>query len=178
MKARLPVLLSALLVLSAAHCSAAESGRGYAAIGPVEVLGDGPHFLDAGIGLSNWSNKGGKRSNAGRIEARIGKKLAFAGPAIGLIANGDDSRYGYAGIYADFAYGKFVVTPVLAAGVYRRGNGIDLGGSLEFRESLEIAYRIADRWRAGVSLAHVSNAGIHEQNPGQQDLFVTCAMGF
>ena len=43
---------------------------------------------------------------------------------------------------------------------------------------LESAYGVSDRWRTGIAVAHISNAGLHRENPGQQDIFVTCAYGF
>lgn len=179
MKWCIPVLVAAALSLwTVARSSAAEYGPVYATLGPFEVLGDGHHYVDAGVGLFNCFNKLDKRSNAARIELRVGKKLAFVGPAVGVIANEEGGRFGYAGIYADLAYGKFVLTPLLGVGAYRQGNSIDLGGTFEFRESLEIAYRVSDRWRAGIAAAHISNARLHRENPGQQDIFVTCAYGF
>lgn len=179
MRRLLSAMLAAILLLwSVSPSSAGESGSVYATLGPFEVLGDGRHALDAGVGLFDCLNKLDKRSGAARIEFRIGKKLAFVGPAVGLVANEEGGRFGYAGIYADLAYGKFVLTPLLGVGAYRRGNSIDLGGTFEFRESLEIAYRVSDRWRAGIAVAHVSNAGFYGGNPGQQDIFVSCACGF
>lgn len=179
MRRCLPVLLvAALCVCTASRSSSAESTPAYATLGPFDVLGDGHHYLDAGVGLFDCFNKLDERSNAARIELRIGKKLAFVGPAVGVVANEEGGRIGYAGIYADFAYKKLVLTPLLAVGAYRRGNSIDLGGTFEFRESLEIAYRVSDRWRTGIAVAHLSNAGLHRENPGQQDIFVTCAYGF
>lgn len=53
------------------------------------------------------------------IELRVGKKLAFVGPALGIFASEEGLRYGYAGIYADFGYKRFVLMPLLAAIVYR-----------------------------------------------------------
>ncbi|MBI5343556.1 MAG: acyloxyacyl hydrolase [Deltaproteobacteria bacterium] len=169
---------AALLLGAACHSWAAEGKPVYATIGPFDVLGSGPNYLDAGAGLFNFYNKADKRSIAERIELRFGKKLAFVGPALGVFANGEGFRYGYAGIYADFCYKRFVLTPLFAAGVYHRGGSLDLGGPFEFRESLEIAYRFDDRWQAGVSVAHISNAKIYRNNPGQQDLLLTIAGGF
>jgi hypothetical protein len=179
MKKCFPASLAiALILFAASHVWAAEPGTGYATIGPFDVLGNSRHHMDAGVGLFDCFNKLDKRSNAARIELRVGKKLAFVGPAVGVIANDEGGRYGYAGIYADFVYGKFVLTPLLAAGIYRQGNSIDLGGPFEFRESPEVSYRFTDRWRAGVSLAHISNASIYNSNPGQQDLLFIVAAGF
>lgn len=176
---RIPQLLAAaLFLLALPRLSAAESGAAYKKVGPFDLLGNAAHVIDAGVGEFNASNKQKKRSGAARVELRIGRKLAFVGPAIGVIANEDDGRYAYAGIYAELAWRKFLLTPVVAAGAYRRGNGLDLGGTLEFRESLEFAYRISERWRAGLSIGHLSNGDIHEGNPGQQDVFVTVAAAF
>lgn len=174
----LPASLAVALFLWAASCAPASAGpvgdRGVS----FEAAGDGPTCLDVGAGIFNWRNNLEKRSLAGRIELRIGRKIAFVGPAVGLVANNDGFRYGYAGVYSDIAYGKFVLTPVVATGIYRRGNSIDLGGALEFRESLEIAYRFTDTWRAGVSVAHISNANIYRNNPGQQDVLITSAINW
>jgi hypothetical protein len=156
---------------------AAEDTAVYATIGPLDVLGSGPHYLDLGVGVANLSGSG-NWAGAGKIELRVGKKLAFVGPAFGVFANNDGFRYGYAGIYADFGYGRFVLTPLLAAGVCHQGDRFDLGGPFEFRESLEIAYRLGERLRAGVSLAHISNADFYQNNPGQKDMLLTIAVGF
>lgn len=171
-------LAAAMLLWAAAPARAAESEVVYATMGPFEVLGDGGHSLGAGVGLFNVGDESGKRSRAARLELRVGKKLAFVGPAVGMIANEDGGRFGYAGIYADVACGKVVLTPLLAVGAYRQGDSIDLGGTFEFRESLETAYRFSERWRAGMAIAHISNAHLHRKNPGQHDFFVTCAVGF
>ena len=170
--------LAAVLLLCAPGVSrAADAGPVYATIGPFDVIGSGPHVLDAGIGLFDFLDNHEGLSLAGRIELRIGKKLAYIGPTLGLLANNEGFRYGYAGIYADFVYGKIVLTPLLAAGVNHRGNSIDLGGTFAFRESLEIACRFNDRWRVGVSIAHISNADIYEKNPGVEDFLLTVAVG-
>ncbi len=168
----------AFVMLAALCSSAAEPESVYAKIGPVDVLGRGLTFVDAGVGVVNLNDKADMRSSAGRIEVRIGRKLAFAGPALGLLLNDEGLRYGYAGLYADLVYGRFVVTPLLAAGLYRKGHNFDLGGCFEFRESVQVAYKLDARWRAGLSIAHISNARIYRQNPGQKDVFLTIAAGF
>ncbi len=171
--------LGAAFIMLAASCSpAAEPESVYANIGPVEVLGHGLTFVEAGGGVVNLNDKADMRSTAGRIEVRIGRKLAFAGPALGLLLNDGGFRYGYAGLYADLVWGRFVVIPVLAAGLYRKGHNFDLGGCFEFRESVQVAYKLDARWRAGLSIAHISNARIYRQNPGQKDVFLTIAAGF
>jgi lipid A 3-O-deacylase len=167
----------AVFLLPACLSWAAGDGAAYATIGSFEVLGNGPHYLDLGFGIADI-NRTDRWTGAGKIEVRVGKKLAFVGPVVGIFLNNDGFSYGYAGIYAEIGYGRFVLTPLLAAGVCHQNDGIDLGGTLEFRESLEIAYRIDERWRAGAALAHISNGNIYENNPGQNDLLLTIAVGF
>ncbi|HEX8043028.1 acyloxyacyl hydrolase [Candidatus Deferrimicrobium sp.] len=43
---------------------------------------------------------------------------------------------------------------------------------------MEIAYRLGERTRVGIEIAHVSNAGVYENNPGGNDLFATFSFGF
>jgi len=175
----LAIAFAAALVLSAAPGSrAAEPPPVYAKAGPFDLLGSGRSYIDVGYGIFELTNKRGKRTEAGRIEIRGGRKYAFLGPALGLLGNDDGGRFGYFGIYADLAWRGILLTPQLAVGIYRRGDSLDMGGALEFRESLEVSYPLGERWRAGISFGHISNGNIHKGNPGQEDLLLTIAAGF
>lgn len=102
----------------------------------------------------------------------------FLGPAIGLMANTDGGVFGYGGLYADIAYGNFIVTPLAGFGGYREGDSTDLGGVFQFRLSIGVSYQFENRHRLGLNLAHVSNATIHEINPGEEELYLTYAIPF
>ena len=39
--------------------------------------------------------------------------------------------------------------------------------------SLDVAYRFDNGHRVGVRAAHISNGGANEQNPGEEELFLT-----
>lgn len=67
------------------------------------------------------------------------------------------------------------MTPQLAVGGYARRSGTHLGGAFQFRESIDIAYEFASRWRVGIRLAHISNADINSANPGVEELLATFA---
>jgi len=168
----------AAVLFAATGSHAAEPSPVYAKIGPFELLGSSRNHLDVGYGIFELTNKRGMRTEAGRIEVRGGRKYAFLGPAAGLLGNDDGGRFGYFGIYADLAWKGIVLTPQLAVGIYRRGDSLDMGGALEFRESLEVSHALGGRWRAGISFGHISNGGIHKGNPGQEDLLLTIAAGF
>ncbi|MDP6622047.1 MAG: acyloxyacyl hydrolase, partial [Alphaproteobacteria bacterium] len=61
---------------------------------------------------------------------------------------------------------------------YHRGQGKDLGHWIEFRSQLELAYRFDDRSRLGVSLSHISNASLDDNNPGTESLMLNYAVPF
>ncbi|MGB1540461.1 MAG: acyloxyacyl hydrolase [Rickettsiales bacterium] len=91
------------------------------------------------------------------------------GPIAGLEANEDGGFFGYAGLDWDFMLGQhWVITPSFAIAAYEEGDSRDLGGTLEFRSGLEIDYQMANQHRAGLSLHHISNAGIYDSNPGTE----------
>ncbi len=142
----------------------------------LRVLQQVPDYLDVGVGAFNAvsPHDGGQTTPQARIEYRGGNKLfSYFGPTVGLLFNTRGGLYGFGGLYADIAYDQFRLTPLAAAGGYHRGNGEDLGGVLEFRLSLTGSYELADKSRIGVELGHISNAGSHGKNPGENDIMMT-----
>jgi len=119
-----------------------------------------------------------RRSAAGRVEFRVGHKIYGIGPALGFLANTDGGAYGYRAVYADLKYHDLVLTPLAGLGAYQEGDGSDLGGVFQFRLALGVSYQFADKSRAGLTLAHVSNAGIHDDNPGEDEIYLTYALPF
>lgn len=159
--------------------AAAESQSVAFTAGSIEFLGDGPSFVDLGIGVFDINQEsGGDRAAAVNAQLRFGSKLFFIGPVAGILGTSDGGIYGYGGFYADIRFKKFVVTPLFAIGGYRPGNGKDLGGVFQFRQSIAFAYQFDGGSRLGVQIAHVSNASIQDRNPGQDDVFLTYAVPF
>jgi lipid A 3-O-deacylase len=140
------------------------------------VLGDQPSYLDLAAGAFDIPiHRGAVTTGEGRVEFRYGEKFFYIGPAVGLLVNGKGGVYGYGGFYADIAFDRFVVTPLAAVGAYRRGDGPDLGGTLEFRLSINAAYELDNKSRVGLQIAHISNAGIYHRNPDDNEVLVTYA---
>jgi hypothetical protein len=167
-------ILAAALSRTAAADPSSSSGLD---LGPLRLAGDEPSYLDFGAGAFNTqSHREAPTAAEGRIEFRYGKKLFYIGPALGVLGNTRGGAFGYAGIYSDIALGRFVLTPLGAVGAYRRGTGEDLGGTFQFRLSANLAYQFENRSRLGVQFAHISNAGIHTFNPGENELLVTYAI--
>ncbi len=162
----------------------ADGQRVFHRLGPVAVLGDGPHYVDVGLGVFDvfegvvFTDDEENRSAAGRVELRLGEKLYFIGPAVGLMANTDGGVFGYVGMYADLTYGDIVITPFAGPGGYAEGGSKDLGGVFQFRTGVTVAYAFAGGSRLGIHLGHLSHAGINGSNPGEEDVFITYALPF
>jgi hypothetical protein len=72
---------------------------------------------------------------------------------------------------------RFSLAPGFAAGLYDSGSVFDLGGTLEFRSSVELTYSPATGGRFGIGIHHLSNGGIYGQNPGTEAVWVSYSIG-
>jgi hypothetical protein len=99
-------------------------------------------------------------------------------PAFGAMASEADTAYGWAGGSLQIPLSsRWGLVPQIGAGVYRQGDGKNLGGSLEFRSGLEVVFRASDALRVGAEFYHLSKAGLHELNPGVNSLVLTFGVG-
>ncbi|MGF1611876.1 MAG: acyloxyacyl hydrolase [Kiloniellales bacterium] len=132
------------------------------------LMNDDPGFISLGIGGYDVYQNDDTAVDF-RLEYRHGKRLWIFKPWAGIEATSDGAVYGLGGILVDLFFGRrIVVTPSFGAGAYFNGDGKDLGGTIEFRSQLEIAYRFNDRSRLGIALSHISNAGLGDDNPGTE----------
>ena len=114
-----------------------------------------------------------------RAEVRARDKIWIFKPLGGVMVSSDGALYGFGGVLVDFYLGRrFVFTPSFAAGLYEDGDGKDLGHAVEFRSSVELAYRFNDRSRLGMSFYHLSNAGLSDNNPGTEVLSLNYSIPF
>lgn len=98
---------------------------------------------------------------------------------LGVGANTDGGIYGFAGGEYDWnLFGGFYMLPGFAVGAYSQGSSKNLGGTLEFKSSIELDYQFANSWRAGVALWHISNAGIYSHNAGTEVVEGTVSIPF
>ncbi|MEM7357290.1 MAG: acyloxyacyl hydrolase [Acidobacteriota bacterium] len=108
---------------------------------------------------------------------KLSEKLSLV-PAVGIAGSEDGNAWIYGGLRLDIEAGsRWVVTPQFSVSLYEDGDGKDLGGVLEFRSGLEVAYRYAKGRRLGVLFYHLSNAGLYEPNPGSNSLVLIWGFG-
>ncbi len=146
----------------------------------IELLGKTPNYVDLGTGVFDVfkRDRDGQTSASARVELRIGEKLYGFGPLIGLMANTDGGVNGYGGLYVDLAVGDIIVTPIAAVSGYSQGGSSYLSGVFLFRIGLGAAYEFENKVRVGVRLSHLSNASIHDDNPGEEEIYLTIALPF
>jgi hypothetical protein len=144
-----------------------------ARLGPLVVHGNEADNLLLGAGVFDLR---GNPSGSGTAEYRFGRKVFVVGLTLGLMANTDGGLFGYVGAYGDLSYKRLYITPQLAMGGYGEGSGQDLGGVFQFRQSIDLAYRFDNGHRLGIRAAHISNAGIHNINPGEEELLLTYSL--
>lgn len=146
--------------------------------GPMRILSDTPSHLDLGAGVYDIIGNAHRNETAAvDAEYRFGSKLYHIGPAVGVIADMRGGGMVYGGFYGDIAFGRVIITPLAGLGAWWHGGRTDedLGGTFQFRLSLEVAYRLDDRSRLGVRFGHISSADIHKVNPGENDLMLIYA---
>ncbi len=99
-------------------------------------------------------------------------------PMVGISATAYKNLWVYGGLRYDWKLSKhWIATPTFAVSLYEEGNGKDLGGVIEFRSGLEIAYRFDRGYRLGLEFYHLSHANIYDNNPGSNSLVLTWSLG-
>ena len=100
-------------------------------------------------------------------------------PFYGAMINGDDGKYFYSGLRKDIVLSdKTYLTPSFAIGYYDQGKSKDLGYDLEFRSQLEFSYKLESMNRIAISINHISNASLGEQNPGVESMVISFIRAF
>jgi len=114
---------------------------------------------------------------AGRVEYRHDKGLGILKPFGGFMLTDRQAAHLYAGVLIDwFPSDSFVITPSFAPGIYMKGESKDLGYLLQFRSQIEFAWRFNGGTRLGLSINHISNAGLGTQNPGSETVALSLIM--
>jgi hypothetical protein len=108
-------------------------------------------------------------------EYRFSEIMYGIRPIVGAFGTSDDAAYGYAGINWDVALipNQVYIIPNFAVGAFKKGDGKDLGGALEFRSGIELAYQFPNQHQIGLALNHLSNASLYDKNPGEETVMVT-----
>jgi lipid A 3-O-deacylase len=141
----------------------------WAVCAAAEPAAAGPRTLTVNVGSGQVLDSGGGAE--GGVELAFSDFWLGIAPTLGGLVSDTGSSYAYFGFRRDFAVGtRLSLTPFTGAGAYRQGDGVNLGGSTQFRSGLEIGLRLRQRDRLSLSLYHLSNAGLQRPNPGTESV--------
>lgn len=98
-------------------------------------------------------------------------------PAVGYNTTTEDDWYVYAGFrYFFWLSDTWRFDPTIAVGYFDPGDGIELGGSIEFRSGFEFSRRLSERTRLALGFAHLSNARLYRSNPGTETVSLSISI--
>lgn len=162
MRASTIVLLSALAI-------------GLGGLAPSVATADDRAWIVASAGVFNIAAEDKTPRDSRELELGLEWRgrpgLVGLRPNVGAMVHAESGGYLFAGLRRDFELGSaWGLSLGFAAGLFEDGDGIDLGGAVEFRSSIEIFARLGERSRLGLDFYHLSNAGIYEPNPGANSL--------
>ena len=87
-------------------------------------------------------------------------------PVTGALITQDSAAYFYTGVETNYSLGPINITPSFTPGLYRQGDGKDLGHPIEFKSEVQLSLDLSEGTNFGMSYNHVSNASLGEKNPG------------
>lgn len=111
------------------------------------------------------------------VEYRPAFRFYRVGPWLSFGTGKHHEFYAAVGGLLNLELGRgWVLTPSFGGGYYNASSGLDLGFDAEFRTGLELAKRFRNGHRLGISLAHLSNGSLSDQNPGTETFGVSYSL--
>ncbi len=111
------------------------------------------------------------------LDQTFGPRFGGLGPYAALSVNTDGGVFGSGGLFLDLQPFKNVyVRPFGGVGGYSEGGARELGGVFQFETGAAVAYRFESQTELGLIFKHISNAGIHDDNPGVNSLMLTVSV--
>ena len=134
------------------------------------------HQINFHTGTFDYSDDGKKSGLFGFQHQNVSlNRKSFLGnlsPITGFILTQDNASYLYTGVQAEYKIGKINFTPSFTPGYYNKGDGKDLGHSLEFKSELQFSVDLFSNTQLGFSYNHISNASLGDKNPGANSYVV------
>ena len=128
------------------------------------------HLIDFHTGVFDYSDDGKKAGLFGiqhqNVRLNRNSFLGSLSPITGFIITEDNAGYFYTGVQAEYKVGNINFSPSFTPGYYEKGDGKDLGHSLEFKSELQFSVELPSNSEIGFSYNHISNASLGSKNPG------------
>ena len=136
-------------------------------------------YLTFGVGKFDLLHNEASSSTEFRLEYRHPNIWHQLYPSLGLMVNTDGGVYGVLGVNYDINLTqKITLTPFTGVGIYTDNDSKDLGGPIQFRSGMELAYELDNDYRVGLNFSHMSNASLYESNPGVESLVLNVSIPY
>lgn len=101
-------------------------------------------------------------------------------PWAGIEFTSKGSVWAGGGLLYDWQFvDSWYLTPIFGVGFYNHGSDDkDLNHPVEFKSAIEVSYKFKNDWRLGLSLSHMSNLGLGDDNPGTEVISVNWSIPF
>ncbi len=111
------------------------------------------------------------------LDRVLGPRFGGLGPYAALNVNTDGGVFGSGGLFLDLRpFENVYFRPFGGIGGYSEGDARELGGIFQFELGAAVAYRLDSEIEFGVLFKHISNAGIHDSNPGVNSLMLAVSV--
>lgn len=95
-------------------------------------------------------------------------------PAVGIVLIQGDAFFLSTSLRRDFWFTpSFGLLVASGFGYFGDGYQLELGGDFEFRSTAELAHRFSNGVLIGYGVAHVSNGGLFDDNPGANSVLLS-----
>ena len=93
-------------------------------------------------------------------------------PVIGGFMTAKSATMFYGGFETTFVQDSLYLNLSSSAGIYSNGDGKDLGSALQFKNEVNLLYKLGRSSRVGIGSHHISNAGLSSVNPGTNNFYL------
>jgi len=138
--------------------------------GKISFAETGPWTLS--FGTFDYSDKGKKASivelDYGFKDKLFSSPIGDVKPVAGFFASQKSAVYGFTGVKIDYPLfdNLLTITPSFTPGLYRKGDGKDLGHVVEFKSQVRAGFNFSKDSFIGAAYNHLSNASLGNKNPG------------
>lgn len=99
-----------------------------------------------------------------------------------LDGEGETSVFAHIGPSLEIEFGDFPLQLIISSGPAllseHEFDRLDLGGSFQFISAIGFDFELTEDWTLGYRFQHISNAGLHDRNPGLDLHLVSLSCGF
>ena len=99
-------------------------------------------------------------------------------PVTGGFITDKDSIFIYTGVQIQYKIGYLKITPSFAPGYYEKGDGKDLGMSVEFQSKIKLSFDFFKDTKVSYSYSHISNNDWGNINPGVNNETISFTKSF